>query len=229
MDRLFFPPDGRNETAFNTGPDNIAMVDSFNGIQQKNARMWQIIALVSLSAFFISLGLVLYAINLPKTVPVIVTVDGEGRQRYEGKIDNSYKNRSNVPDIARIYQIKKLISSMYTIHLDIDAQKNLIREAQTIVQSGAINQLDTFFQANNPFLVLGTKTRSVEIDPPLKETLRTWVVYFTTIERSLSGYERVRTRWSALINLDDSFESSEANPLGLYITNFDIKEMEANL
>jgi type IV secretory pathway TrbF-like protein len=116
---------------------------------------------------------------------------------------------------------------MYTLHLDREAQKALIREAQSLVQRGAINQLDLYFQANNPFLILGTKTRSVEIEPPLKETEHTWIVYFTTTERSIQGYEGKKTRWSALINLDDSFKATEENPLGVYITNFDLKEMEA--
>jgi type IV secretion system protein VirB5 len=219
--------EGRNETAFNSGPDNMAMGDSFNGIQRKNARMWQIIALISLSSFFISLGLIFYAIRLPATIPVIVTVDGEGRQRYAGRIDLSYRGKNPVPDIAKAYQIKRLITAMFTLHLDRDAQKALIREAQGIVQTGAVNQLDLFFHANNPFSVLGTKTRSVDLDPPLKETDKTWIVYFTTTERSLQGYEGKRTRWSALINIDDSYEPTELNPLGIYITNFDLKETEA--
>ena len=50
------------------------MADTIAGMSQKNARMWQIIALVSLSSFFISLGILIYAVNLPKTIPVIVTV-----------------------------------------------------------------------------------------------------------------------------------------------------------
>jgi type IV secretion system protein VirB5 len=226
MNQSYFPAEGRNETTFNTGPDNMAIADSFNGLQRKNARMWQLIALISLSSFFIALGLMFYAINLPKTVPVIVTVDGEGRQHYAGKVDGSYKGRNATPDIARSYQIKRLITSMHTLHLDKDAQKSLVREAQSIVQAGAISQLDLFFQAHNPFMEIGSKTRSVEIDPPLKETAKTWVVYFTTTERSLAGYEGKKTRYSALVNIDDNYEASEANPLGLYITNFDLKETE---
>jgi type IV secretion system protein VirB5 len=223
----FFMAEGRNETAFNSGPDNMALGDSFNGLQRKNARMWQIIALVSLSSFFISLALVFYAIKLPATIPVIVTVDGEGRQHYAGRVDLSYREKNAVPDIAKSYQMKRLIAGMFTLHLDAEAQKALIREAQGIVQAGAVSQLDIFFHANNPFGVLGTKTRSVELDPPLKETDKTWILYFTTVERSLQGYEGKKTRWSALMNIDDSYKPTELNPLGIYVTNFDIKETEA--
>jgi type IV secretion system protein VirB5 len=220
--------EGGNDTAFNTDAGGMALGDSVNGIQRKNARTWQIIALVSLSSFFISLGIIFYAIQLPATVPVIVTVDGEGRQRYEGRVDLSYRGKNAVPDIAKTYQIKRLIACMYTLHLDREAQKALVREAQGIVQAGAVNQLDLYFQANNPFSILGSRTRSVDIDPPLKETDKTWIVYFNTTERSLSGYEGKKTRRSALVNIDSSYEANEINPLGIYITNFDVRETEAS-
>jgi type IV secretory pathway TrbF-like protein len=204
----------------------MALEDSYNGMLTRSARSWQVIALVSLLAFFIALALLAYAATLPKTVPVIVTVDGEGRQRYAGRVDGSYRSRASTPDIAKTYQIKRLITGMHTLHLDKEAQKALVREAQGIVQAGAVSRLDLFFQANNPFVLLGTRTRSVDIDPPLKETDKTWIVYFTTTERSLAGYEGKKTRWSALVNIDDSYEPSEINPLGIYITNFDLKETE---
>jgi hypothetical protein len=50
-------------------------------------------------------------------------------------------------------------------------------------------------------------------------------VYFTTLEKLRSGYEGKRVRWSALINLDQ-YEPNIENPLGLYITNFDLKAIE---
>jgi hypothetical protein len=46
------------------------------------------------------------------------------------------------------------------------------------------------------------------------------------LERNLQGYEGKKTRWSALVNIDDAYEATEENPLGLYITNFNIKELE---
>jgi type IV secretory pathway TrbF-like protein len=109
--------------------------------------------------------------------------------------------------------------------IDKEAQQAYISEAMSVVQSNAIRQLDLFFRSNNPFASLGDKTRSVSIEPPLKQTEKTWIVYFTTVEKNRSGYETKRTRWSALVNID-SYEPSPENPLGIYITNFDIKSVE---
>jgi type IV secretion system protein VirB5 len=225
MPQVFYAGEGTNGTAFTQDDRNLETADTMNGLAQKNARTWQIIALVSLSSFFVSLGILIYAVNLPKTVPVVVTVNPEGEAAYIGKIDKSRYGSSPVPDIAREYQIKRLISRMHQWVIDKEAQQAYISEAMSLVQSGAIRQLDLFFRSHNPFTNLGDKTRSVMIESPLKQTERTWIVYFTTAEKNRSGYETKRTRWSALVNID-SYEPTPENPLGIYITNFDIKSVE---
>jgi type IV secretion system protein VirB5 len=225
MPQSFYVPEGTNGTAFTQDDHNLERADTIDGLAQKNARTWQIIALVSLSSFFVALGVLIYAVTLPKTVPVVVTVNPEGEAAYAGKIDKSAYGKTAVPDIAMEYQVKRLLTKMHQWVADKEAQQAYIAEAQSIVQSSAVRQLDHFFRSNNPFAEFGNKTRSVSIEPPLKQTDKTYIVYFTTVEKHRSGYEGKRTRWSALINLDQ-YEPSMENPLGLYITNFDIKAIE---
>jgi type IV secretion system protein VirB5 len=225
MPQSFYVPEGSNGTAFTQDDHNLEMADTVDGLAQKNARMWQLIALVSLSSFFIALGVLIYAVTLPKTVPVVVTVNPEGEAAYVGKIDKSAYGKTAIPDIAKEYQIKRLLSKMHQWVADKEAQQLYIAEAQSIVQSSAVRQLDLFFRSNNPFADFGNKTRSVSIEPPLKQTDKTYIVYFTTVEKHRSGYEGKRIRWSALVNLDQ-YEPGIENPLGLYITNFDIKAIE---
>jgi type IV secretion system protein VirB5 len=225
MPQSFYVSEGSNGTAFTQDDHNLEMADTIDGLAQKNARTWQIIALVSLSSFVIALGILVYAVTLPKTVPVVVTVNPEGEAVYAGKIDKSAYGKTAVPDIAKEYQIKRLLTKMHQWVADKEAQQLYIAEAQSIVQSNAVRQLDLFFRSNNPFADFGNKTRSVSIEPPLKQTEKTYIVYFTTVEKHRSGYEGKRIRWSALINLDQ-YEPSIENPLGLYITNFDIKAIE---
>jgi type IV secretion system protein VirB5 len=225
MPQSFYIPEGTNGTAFTRDDHNLEMADTIDGLAQKNARTWQIIALVSLSSFFVALGVLIYAVTLPKTVPMVVTVNPDGEASYIGKIDNSAYGKTAVPDIAREYQVKRLLTKMHQWVADKEAQQTYIAEAQSVVQSSAVRQLDHFFRSNNPFAEYGNKTRSISIEPPLKQTDKTYIVYFTTIEKLRSGYEGKRVRWSGLINLDQ-YEPSIENPLGLYITNFDIKAIE---
>jgi hypothetical protein len=101
MPQSFYLPEGTNGTAFTRDDHNLEMADTIDGLAQKNARMWQIITLVSLSSFFIALGILIYAVTLPETVPVVVTVNSEGEAAYVGKIDKSSYGKTAVPDIAR--------------------------------------------------------------------------------------------------------------------------------
>jgi type IV secretory pathway TrbF-like protein len=220
----YFMPEGDNSTSFNQDRQGIALTDTINGLAQKNARMWQIIALFSLACFVFSLIILAHTAGLPKDVPVIVTVNPEGKAAYVGKVNRSQYN-SAIPEISKEYLIRELITKMHTWVIDYDAQQRYIAETNTIVQAGAISELDSFYRANNPFTNMGERTRTVDIEPPLKQTEKTYIVYFVTTEKNRNGYTLRSIRWSALVNID-LFEPSVTNPLGLYITNFDIKLIE---
>lgn len=226
MAQSFFIPQGSNNTAFNTTSKGLELSDTVNGIAAKNARMWQIIALVSLTSFFISLGILVYAVNLPKTIPVVVTVNPDGVANYAGKIDKSLYGRNAIPEIAKTYQMKRLLKNMFTIVIDESAQQEYIKEANSIVQRGAVTQLDTFFRENNPFKNFGDEIQSIDIEPPLKQTNNTYFINFTTTLKTKEGYIKYQTRYSALMNIDYFESSPESNPLGIYITNFDVKELK---
>lgn len=242
--KTFFPDSEAAPTPFNSlgkksdskkngknagyNKEMVAMADTVQGISQKNARMWQIIALVSLSSFFISLFICFYAVRLPKTVPVIVTVDSNGSATYVGKVDKAYWGRSSIPEHHKTYQVKKLVSNMYTWVADANAQQSYIKECENICQGAALNQLNTFFMENNPFDYIGVKTQAVKMDEPLKQTDRTYVIYYDVIT-SQNGYEVERKRFSALVTLgyfEVTDETKDLNPLGVYITSFDIKPVQ---
>lgn len=215
------------------GSYNIEMVaaaDTIQGLSQKNARMWQIIALVSLVSFFISLGICFYAVRLPKTVPVIVTVDTNGNATYVGKVDKSYWGKSSIPEHHKTYQVKKLVSNMFTWVIDRNAQNNYIATAQNICQGNALHQLDTFFRENNPFDHIGYETQSVEMEEPLKQTNNTYVLYFN-VNTYKDGYLSQSKRYSILATInyfEVTEETKDLNPLGVYITSFDVKEVVKN-
>lgn len=216
----------KNSDGYNK--EMVAAADTIQGLSQKNARMWQIIALVSLSSFFISLFICFYAVRLPKTVPVIVTVDTNGTATYVGRVEKSNWGKTSIPEQHKTSQVKKLISNMNTWVIDRYAQNSYIRECENICQGNASNQLDVFFRENNPFNYLGIYTQTVKMDEPLKQTDRTYVIYYDVIRYS-NGYESQRKRYSALVTLDYfevTEETKDLNPLGVYITSFDIKEVE---
>lgn len=225
-----FIPQNQAETPFNKtkkkkAGSGVTMADTIQGISQKNARMWQIIAIVMLINFPLSLAINFYAIGLPKTVPIIVTVNDEGEANYVGSVNQSYWSKDKIPEIAKIYQIKKLIHRMNTLVVDRDAQRLYVREAQSIVQDGAVNELNSFYQNNNPFNNFGEYICTVDIEEPLRQTDSTYIVYFDKTVKTFTGIALRQERYSILVNLG-FYQSTVENPLGIYITNFDIKPVQ---
>jgi len=239
MSKIFIPEDGPTFTPFNAQKNqsnkkkrgmsqDVTMADTIASMSQKNARMWQIIALVSLSSFFIALGILIYAINLPKTVPVIVTVDTSGNAVYVGKVDKNYWGKSSIPEQHKTSQIKKLISNMYTWVIDSKAQRDYMAVAAATCQGTALTQLNDFYLNNNPYDWIGLKTKTVNIEEPMKQTENTYVVFYDVVTSYLGKTESVE-RYSALLTIDVyevTEETKDENPLGVYITSFDIKRVQ---
>jgi type IV secretory pathway TrbF-like protein len=221
--QITFVPEGNASTPFNQDDRNLEAASNWNGIQQENARMWQIIALASLSSFFIALGLIAYAIRLPDTKLIVVAVTPDGQATYFGKVDKTYT--AAIPEISKEYQIKQFISLTHIWVIDADAQRKYIADTERMVQGAAIGALRSFYTANNPFNNIGILTQSVKLEPVLRQTDKTYVVYFTVTQKNSSGYDSGTKRYSALVNIE-YFDSTFDNPLGLYITNFDIKQTE---
>lgn len=225
--RSLFVPEGQPVTAFNIDEKGFAKMDTFDGLAQKNSRTWQLIAICSMIAFFLSIAVLVWAVHQPKTVPVIVTVNGEGNANYIGKVDKSLYGSNKIPEIHKIAQIKNLVTSMFTQVIDEEAQQNYINQAGCLVQGGAATQLNDFFTAHNPFQTMGSYVSAVSVEEPLKQSEKTFIVYFNVKVSTYAGYVISNKRYSMLVTID-YFNMTLENPLGGYITNFDLKEVEKN-
>ena len=218
-----FIPENDPETRFNAVDKKaLTMFDTIQGTSAKNARMWQIIALVCLGLIFVNIPIEIHALNLPKTVPVIVTVNNEGKAEYVGKVDKSMYGKNSIPEIGKIYQIKQLITLMNSWVIDRDAQRNYVTQSQKLVQAGAVDQLDSFYRENNPYDDFGTRIQSVVIEEPLKQSDAVYIVYYTRTTKTVSGYTIREERFAMLVTIE-YYQPTTDNPLGIYITNFDIK------
>jgi type IV secretory pathway TrbF-like protein len=225
MANTIFTPEGGNGTPFTRDNQGLDLLDTVNGMAQRSARTWQVVALCALAAFFIALGVLVYAETLPRTVPVLVALEPTGKAINIGAVDSS-NYHTPIPEIARTYMIKQLINNTHTWVTDKDAQNRYIAEAQASVQRGAINELDQFFREHNPFTYFGQMTQSVDIEPIHRQADKTYLTYFKVTRRNAQGTPVAASRYSILVNLDE-FAPTGANPLGIFITNFDIKLLEA--
>ena len=176
MKTEFYGPEGEPVTSF-TGQNGLPYHDSFNGAMEKNTRLWKRIAIFSMVCFAGALIAAIRTAQLPKSVPVIITVDGNGNATYEGKVDRALYGKERIPEIHKEAQILKLINRMYTWVSDRSAQTGYVNDAAGLVQGTAMQQLKNFYQSRNPFDHLGSATSSVICEKPLKERGNTYIVF----------------------------------------------------
>lgn len=225
----YFQNDGSNTTAFNESRkkkkgSGMQDIDNVQGLAQKNLYVMQFVALVMTGIAVACVLSIAIAHMKERVVPVIVTVNNEGEAHYVGKVDKSYYKHSNIPENAKFFIIKTLIKNMYTISTDAVAQNGYIDLAYSVLQKGAANQLDLFIKEHNPFNDFGENIQSVDIQDPLRQTDNTYICNYTVTRKTSDGYTVAIEDWTMLVNIDYFDSAPETNPLGIFITSFDIKE-----
>ncbi len=176
-------------------------------------------------AFFLSLGIVVYAINLPKTVPLVITVSDWGESKYVGDITRySYAN-IRVPEIAIHYQLRKFVTNIHTITSDADVMRQNLRECYAALTPTSADKLTRILKQDNPLQNYGSMKRQVVIESVLRLSDSSYQIDFIETDLRLDGYVTSRTRCRAVCNtalLEPAAEDLIMNPLGIYITDFDI-------
>jgi hypothetical protein len=225
MSVKFFQGAGNNSTPFNS---MLKEYDRIIGMQNKENRTWRVIAIVSLSAFFISLGLLLYAIKLPKTVPMVITVSDFGEAKYVGEVSRLSYDNINVPEIAIQFQIRKFIINMRTINSDATVMKQNINNLYTMLTTATAQKVSTMLRSENPFSDFGKFKRAAVIESLLKLSNEAYQVDFIETRMTQSGGILDRTRYRAIVStelLEPSDNVKMENPLGIFISAFDISKV----
>ena len=189
----------------------------------------RIVAVISAAAFFLSIGINLYAISLPKNIPVLVTMNDFGQASYIGEVTRKNYQNFVVPEIAIQYQVKDFVNLYYTLSSDKQIMKKSFAKVYHILTATTANKYSTLVREEKPFDDFGTKTREVFFQTePLQLSKETYQVDFLVTERLLTGQITNKTVFRAVISIKTMQPSSEDlndNPLGIYITAFDFKKI----
>lgn len=87
-------------------------------IEKSEKKKWKTIAIISVSLLLVSFLVMIYAVNLPRTVPMVITVSDWGEAKYVGEIGKLNYDGVKVPKIAIEYQIRKFVINKYSISSD---------------------------------------------------------------------------------------------------------------
>lgn len=196
--------------------------------ERNSERRFRFLAVIGCVGFILSLILTLVAINQPKTVPLVVTVSDWGEAKYVGNVSRNNWQGIKVPEIAIEYQLRRFVSNLYAIPSDPQVLKNSLNDCYACCTSDSSQKLSNRLRENNPLKKFGSVYRTVDIESVLRLTRDSYQVDFivNNTDRVESRNARIRNRGVLSVKLMEPSEKDLLkNPLGIYVTDFDFKEL----
>ena len=157
MSSKVFVPQGTNQTPFNP---QLQHFDYICGQVIKENRLLKFIVVVSVLAFFLSIGITMYAVSQPDSIPVLVTMNDFGETQYIGPVSRKNYQNFNVPEVAIQAQVKEFISLSNTLSTDKTVMKNAVNKTYHLLTSVTAQRYSTLVKEQNPFADFGA---SIEI------------------------------------------------------------------
>lgn len=209
----------------------LSLYQDYKKYEARKERRWKTLSLISTAGFIASLLMVGFALSLPKTVPLVISVNEFGEQKYLGDVSKYSYNELKVPKECYEYQLRKFISNAYTLPADFTVLKKSLKENYSLLTSSAAQKFNIFLEQQNPRKEFGKKLVSVEFVSILSQSKNTYQVDYIITRTQNNGQLKERKRMRALITVDlmvPQKSDIENNPLGIYITNFDFTEIGGN-
>ena len=218
---LYKPIDAPNP--FQEGGDK-AYADLLQN-QINETAWWRRVGVFSLIIFLINFFFFIYAIKLPRTVPVLVNVMPSGESEYLGEVRQN--GELQIPEAAILYQIRKFIFNLRSISTDYQVLYDNIDECFSMATSSYSPILRQTILNNNPFDVVGKTRRTVSIESVLHITDRSYQINW--IENTLdTSSSQKPTKMRAVITIrliKPNDTTIRKNPLGIYIENCEMTEL----
>lgn len=222
-----FSPKGQNATPFNA---QLKHFDYICGQVIKENELMKFVTLISAVAFLLSIAICFYAVGQPESIPVLINVNDFGETQYIGKVTKKNWQNFNVPEVAITYQVRRFIQLKETLSSDREVMKKSMKEIYSILTATSSSRFNTFVKEEKPYDDFGVKTREVLFQTePLKVSANTYQVDYQVTTRLLSGSVSDTILRRAVITTDlmsPSDSDVKFNPLGIYITNFDIQKLQ---
>ena len=234
MSIKLYQPQGDITTPFNSKKNDVNTLqlqhfDFICGQVMKENRILKYVAIISCLAFFLSVAVTFYAVSLPESVPVLVTMNDFGETNYVGAVSRKNFQNYSVPELAIQFQIKKFVELSYTLSTDKRVMQKSLSKTYHLLTSTTASKYSSRLKEETPFADFGSRTREVIFQTePLQLSRDSYQVDFKVIERQLSGTIMSNKTFRAVVSikvLKPSDDDIKDNPLGIYITAFDFKEV----
>lgn len=189
---------------------------------ERGEKKWKTFALISFVCLASSIAALVWAVSLPKTVPMVITVSDWGEAKYVGNVSSYSYNGLKVPPVAIEYQLRKFVNNMFSVSSDASILRQNIEDCYALLTTAAADKFTEVIRADNPKNHFGKLTRTVEIETILKLSDKSYQLDFFV--DTASGSSKTRQRMRGVLStalLEPPKEEQQKNPLGIYITDFD--------
>ena len=197
--------------------------------RKKSENKWKFFAYVSLGGFVLSLIIMVWAINLPKSVPVLVSLGDFGEAKYIGEVNRINYSGIKIPEVAIEYQIRKFVTNKYTIPGDAEVLRNNLIDCYSCLTRDTSSKLSTELKEHNPIKDVQNIRRKVEIESVLKTSKNSYQVDFTITQTSPNEGSKVVIRMRGIVTvvlLEPADDDKILNPLGIYFNAYDFTEIK---
>ena len=223
-----YPPKGTNTTPFNPQLQHFDMICGQVMKENKILKLAGVVLVFIIAV--LSIGITFFLTKRTQVIPAIVTMNDFGQAQYVGEVSRKNYQNFNIPEVAMTYQVKDFINLYKTLSSDRAVVKGNIEKAYHLLTATSASKYSTLLKEDNPYKEFGDHTKEVEFETePLKISKDTYQVDYRLITRTLTGVILKDIRQRAVITvkvLTPTEEDIKDNPLGIYITDFDIKDIK---
>jgi type IV secretory pathway TrbF-like protein len=190
--------------------------------ERKEKNLYRIIALVCLGFTGLSIVGLFYGVSLQKNIPYLVNVMPTGESQYLGEVRRN--GSLEIPEAAVQFQVRTFLTYLRSIPGDREMLYRDITLCYSMVTAECEKKMTRELTGDSPFKASrdGIK-RTLQIESVLKLTNGTYQLDWT--ESTSSGGQTSRSRLRGLFTvklLAPTDKNRQANPLGIYIDNYDI-------
>lgn len=185
-------------------------------------KVWQRVALISLTVNLLAIAGIAYIGAQNKMVPYVVEVDKLGAAVAVQRADTPM-----VPNTSAIKaHLARWIQNTRSIYLDVAAEKQALKEAYASINNHgpALATLNDYFQTHEPFKQAENESVSVQVESVQPISEKTWRIEWHEDHRARDGRMINSQEQQATVSIVISPPSDEAtilmNPLGIYIDSF---------
>ncbi len=193
--------------------------------ESRGKKAWLIIAFAELIVIIVLTCFIGYAVNLPKKIPVVITVLPWGEAQYVGDVSSYSYETVNIPESAFVYQVETFIQRLRTLPNDGEVLTQNITSLYHMITPTVEGKMTPDIRQDNPFSVIGVKKRIITIESTIRVSGSTYQVDYIETQ---SGRETGARRYRALVTTvrkTPPKKTEKLNPLGIYISDYNITEI----